>query len=223
MSTIFDCKGGGTNQLVTLDTETLSKWSDAVVLSIGVTGGDITIPTTFNELIESGSFIKLDAKDQSILGRKTSPDTVDWWRKQSQENKIASFYPCENDIKISQLKGILIKKFEELCGTGNRVYADRNLFDFSKLQHMFEETLKTEIPWDYHNLFDFATMFKSWGVGCYASIFPNDIPPRFGFIYHDPLHDAALDWLRTQHALVKIGVLDFGEEYKFNGLFYEKL
>jgi hypothetical protein len=223
MQNIFDCKGGGTNNLISLDTETLSKWSDAVVLSIGVTGGDITIPTTFEQLLERGSFIKLDSREQKRLGRITSADTVAWWKTQNKENIIKSFLPSDNDILITTLKELLAQKFVDLCGEGNRVYADRNLFDFSKLQHMFEETLKTEIPWDYHNLNDFSTMFKSWGVGRYATIFPNDIPPRFGFMYHDPLHDAALDWLRTQHALVKIGVLDFGDSYRFNGLFYEKI
>lgn len=222
MSGIFEVRGGvGTNQLISLDTETLGRWDDAIVLSIGATGGDVTKPVSFEELVDNGFFMKLDAKEQKRLGRATCQTTLDWWRKQSAEITKMSMLPSANDESVMDIRGKLLAFFEKYGDPKDLFMADRNLFDFRKLQHIIEINCNQVEPWDYHNLGDFSSMFKAWGAGRYGGINANDIAPRFGFQYHNPVHDAALDWLRTQHTLVRIGVIEMPDTHRFNGLYYE--
>lgn len=217
------------SNLVSLDSETLSKWDDAIVLSLGACVGNLLEPTSFDELIAHSLFLKFDITDQKKAGRLAMHDTKEWWRsdKSNEEARKVSLYPNpELDLTMERGIEILTDWINALPGDKSQyMFADRNLFDFRKLQHMIEVTLNKpgQEPWDYHNLMDFSTMFKSWGFDRYVGIYPSKIPPRFNFCYHNPVHDAALDWLRMQHAGVKLGLIEFEVETKFNGLYYEKI
>lgn len=213
--------------LCSLDSETLTRWDDAIILSVAAVTEDITVPWSFQELVDRAWFAKLDATEQSKAGRKADTHTKSWWGQQSEEAKRMSLYPSPDDLQMEQLYRSLDTHLEdkpkELGVERKEIeYADRNLFDFRKLQHMFEVTMGKEVLWNYHNLRDFTTMLESLGDKRYGRIYPNDIPPRFGFIYHDPRHDAALDWLRVQDIMVRLGFIELPKNYQFNGLFYEK-
>lgn len=222
MEGIFEIGGGrATNQLISLDTETLGRWDYSIVLSIGAVGGDVTKPVSFEELVRNGFFMKLDAKEQKRLGRKTCATTVEWWRNQKTHIQEMSLLPSGYDESVTVIRDKLLEFFKKFGEPSDLFMADRNLFDFRKLQHIIEEDCKQVEPWDYHNLGDFSSMFKAWGAGRYGGINANDIAPRHGFQYHNPVHDAALDWLRTQHTLVRIGVVTMPENTRFNGLYYE--
>lgn len=77
-------------------------------------------------------------------------------------------------------------------------FYDRNMFDMTKIQHIFEETLGEQVFWDYTAKFEFATALRFLGKDRYGGMRPEDFP---GAIYHQPLHDAAMDHCRILKAL----------------------
>lgn len=215
---------GDSKILISLDSETLSRWDDAVMLSFSMVGAPIDQAISFEQLCNEALFVKLDAKEQKdVYKHRTDKKTIDWWRNNpSVEAKNKSLKPTDVDCSV-KLIPLMMKEWMDKMGFDFKTaeYADRNLFDWNKLQYIFETDLQMDVPWNYHNQLDFSSVFKAWGMDRYAGIYPNDIPARFKFVYHNPVHDAALDWLRMQHAMVKLGIIEFPDNYIFNGLFYE--
>lgn len=192
------------------DCETLCKYSDAIVLSFGFTVADITKPLTFKELIEYHTFFfKFKTQEQLNAGRKSSSDTLSWWKsdKVSDEARKVSLMPYDTDRSMTEFADAL-KMWCHERGVNLRDIdvCDRNLFDFSKLAHMQDITLNDHknTPWHYHNVFDVTSVLKAYGAGRYGGIDVNDIE---GFCYHDPRHDSALDWLRLQKNAHEAGAI----------------
>ncbi len=196
--------------LVVGDCETLSRWSDSVILSAAFVGGDIRKKTSFKELCETALFMKFEATEQRALGRKAERITLDWWGspKVCEEARIQSLYADPaRDISIREFSERFTSwlRVERLIEPKTAYMMDRNLFDFSKLQHMVEVTLGGDQPWDYHNVMDVTSYLRAWGLGRYGTVDKNSIE---GFVYHDPIHDSALDWLRIQDGAVKLGIIE---------------
>jgi hypothetical protein len=148
--------------------------------------------------VQNGLYLKFDLKEQLDRGRKASTRVVKWWYEQSVEARKVlipnpadiSLYGVGDQIQeFFKSKGIDIKKVD---------WYDRNCFDLSKLQYLFEEDLNQDVIWNYHNTFDVATAFRFLGFDRYAGVRVSDFP---GAIYHNALHDAAVDHMRIFKAL----------------------
>lgn len=195
-----------------MDSETLGRYDDAIVLSVATTVADLRKRFSLLELVNNHTiFVKLDAKDQFERGRVKDPGTVAWWmdkKKVGDEARAVSLYPKPDDVKIDRLSELLVTGCHKL-GYDPRSFdwCDRNMFDLRKCQHIMEITCGQygSEPWHYHNTWDIVSWLKGVGVDRYAGIDARNYP---GMVYHDPRHDAALDWLRIQN----VYVTEFGLE-----------
>jgi len=85
-----------------IDVETMSKSSEAVILSLAVVQFDLDDKRSCDDLRKDAFFVKFDAKDQMVrLNRNASKSTIEWWKKQCDLVKNQSFIPDKNrDVKI---------------------------------------------------------------------------------------------------------------------------
>lgn len=186
--------------LLSVDMETLSKFDDAVILSIGLCCipyniEDYSFVNLFNNSVE----FKLDATDQvKRFNRRIDIDVLNWWKGQSLEaQKILK--PDINDIKLDDIPN-LIEEYLINCGVGWKGLDiwDRKKFDLWKLQHIYEVSLhRKEQPWGRKSDYDFATIMQWLGGDRYYHIAPSEVT---GMIYHSAKADAALD----AHRLLKL-------------------
>ncbi|CAL9959663.1 exonuclease [Vibrio phage D528] len=218
-----------------MDSETLDRWDDAVVLSVATTIADLRQPLTFTQLVnEHTHFMKFDAKEQRVAGRKFNPKIMDeFWKNDKKTCEIArrvSLYPDPTrEYKMGDFRDSFLRFCNERgVNAKDMAICDRNLFDLRKMQHIIEVTLGEygSEPWHYHNIFNITDVFLAHGFDRYMGINPYELQkdPMFEgmFIYHDPSNDAALDWLRFQKFLVEIGLLEVAGDPKayHNGLYY---
>ena len=76
------------------DIETLGVESNSVILSMACVHFDPANKTNHKQLRENAFFAKFDVNDQvHRLGRKIDRETVNWWKKQCKNARIASFEP----------------------------------------------------------------------------------------------------------------------------------
>ena len=182
-----------------IDLENLGVGADSIILSLGLTVGRYDTPRTFDSLLENGLFVKFQIKDQIERGRKKSDRVVKWWYDQSPEAKRAALHPSPQDRSIYDLEQILNDYFSSIGIDIKTVdLYDRNSFDLTKLQYLFEEELDKDVPWNYHQTFDIPTAFRFLGFDRYAGVRVDDFG---GAIYHHPLHDAAVDHMRIYKVL----------------------
>lgn len=185
-----------------VDLETLAVGSDAVILSLGLTCARYDDTTqTFNTLVDNGLYLKFDIKDQLKQGRRTSKRVINWWYDQHTAARQV-LNPSPDDVSLYDL-GKYLKEFYDKFGIDIKqsdMY-DRNCFDISKLQYLFEQELNQDVPWNYHNTFDIPTAFRFMGFDRYAGIRVSDIE---GATYHHALHDAAVDHVRMNTVLHQV-------------------
>lgn len=82
------------------DIETLGIESNSVILSFSCIYFDAEKNPTYDELLDSAYFVKLDVTDQMArLGRTSSKSTMEWWAKQSPLTREVSFTPSSTDVK----------------------------------------------------------------------------------------------------------------------------
>lgn len=194
--------------IAVLDTETLARYDDAIVLSLGLVVADIEKDYTFDELVNDHSlFMRFDAVDQAKRGRVREARTLDWWlnnsgvsdearRKSLTTPPTTPYTPLEDIAKV----------MSEFCrGRGIEprgiMWFDRNAFDFKKIQHIIEMTCgqQDQEPWHYHHTTEIVSFFRGLGLNDrYAGVKPSDYPQM---VYHDPVHDSVLDFLRLQKAM----------------------
>lgn len=186
-----------------IDLETLGKWDDAILLSVGVcilTDEQTKQPgIDYDKLLSQSIEFKLSVADQKALGRKHEQSVMDWWKEQGDSAKKV-LIPSSSDLPIAEV----FKSIEAfLVGFGMdwksvRLF-DRNGFDIKKLQHLWEESLKLgkDVPWDYQECWEIATILKflSPEANRYGHVKPWDFKHP-SFVYHSAKCDAALDALR---------------------------
>lgn len=194
--------------MAVLDTETLAKFDDAVILSLGM----VVVPydnfgTEFLDILKApGLELKFDVRDQiKTYGRKTEASTIAWWKKQDAEAKKV-LTPCDADVPLEYLPTALDAFIKSTGLDWKQIdLYDRNSFDIKKLQHIYEMNLGKKTPWDYQACWEIATTLKFLGFDRYGGVRPADVP---GMIYHNALHDAALDAYRILKALRAVGVIE---------------
>jgi hypothetical protein len=188
--------------IVVVDLETLAVGSDAVILSLGLTVSKYNhsaVKTTFDSLKNNGLYLKFNIKEQLTRGRKTSKRVIGWWYEQeSGAKKVLNPNPAV-DVSLYDLPRLLKEYFDSINLDIKKVdLYDRNCFDISKLQYLFEEELGLDVPWNYNNTFDIPTALRFLGMDRYAGVRVSDFP---GAMYHNALDDAAVDHMRMMKAL----------------------
>ena len=83
------------------DIETLGKKSDSVILSMAAIYFNPDDKPSPQQMRENAFFAKFDVRDQRYrLKRSMGQSTMDWWKKQRDNVKIASFIPNEIDCRF---------------------------------------------------------------------------------------------------------------------------
>ena len=93
--------------MFTLNIQTLSLQSDAVVLSLAITkfydnyNYDFTTDEPCKELVKNTRFIKFNVKEQvKKYHRSVSDDTITFWKNQPKDIMNFSFVPSSNDYLL---------------------------------------------------------------------------------------------------------------------------
>ncbi len=188
-----------------IDLETLGKWDSSIILSAGVTiltDEQLKQPISYSELVLSHTReFKFSIASQKALGRTFELSTLEWWKAQGEEAKKV-LAPSPNDLPIEEIF-TKIQAFLSERGLSwkhdIRTY-DRNSFDMTKLQHLWEQSLGRngrDLPWDYKECWEIATLLKFMSPenSRYGSIDPYKFEDP-AFVYHSSGCDAALDALR---------------------------
>jgi hypothetical protein len=185
-----------------IDHETLGKWDSSIILSTGVTilsDDMLKQPLTYAELVlKHTREFKFKISTQKSIGRTFEQNTLEGWKSQGDEARRA-LLPTPDDLDIEEvfpkIEGFLAER--GLSWKHDVRTFDRNSFDMSKLQHLWEASLGRDgkkLPWDYRENWEIATLLKfmSPQENRYGSIDPYKFEDP-AFIYHSAGCDAALD------------------------------
>ena len=85
------------------DVETLGKDSSSVILSMACLYFNPDEKKSYQELVDSAFFVKLDAEDQMRrLKRTCKKGTIEWWSKQCDNARNKSFRPSVIDVTAEE-------------------------------------------------------------------------------------------------------------------------
>ena len=137
---------------VMIDMETLDVLPTATVLTIGAVkfdpfGDDVNEPNC------DKFYVKVDVDSCDRLGCTVSPDTVEWWSKQSQEAQDEAFSP-DGRISIDEAMSQLYK----FCWGAKRVWSHGAGFDVVICEYLFRKIGKAT-PWSFWEVRDTRTLF----------------------------------------------------------------
>lgn len=194
--------------IAVVDLETLGRFSDAVVCTLGLTVipksdvktiAEMSVEEGFKYCLENTLSLKFDIRAQFLAGRKIEKKVrEEFWDKQPMEIRTAALKPSEDDHEVTTL----FKSVEEFLRSKNFhwrdvAFTDRQFFDMSKLEHIHQCTLGSTdyVPWDHREYVELSQLFRILADCRYGGIRPEDLNPEI-FKYHISSHDAALDMVR---------------------------
>lgn len=141
---------------VMLDLETLGKKPGCVVLSIGA----LAFEPLADELPKPGNgqfvfYQNLTIWDQLLLGLQVDPETLDWWKVQSEEAKTAL---VADQITLNGGLFRFVTWLGNLPGkTKGKVWAKSPEFDCSVLEEAARR-VGVNLPWDFRDKADVRTI-----------------------------------------------------------------
>lgn len=184
-----------------IDIETVGKYDSCVVTRIAITPFYFSEKNvTFEELCRRTLVIAFDQDEQVNAGRIKEATTVSWWESQSEELKIISYYPTDDDMTV-------LDAFEEIKRylkewrydyMGSHLWA-RSSFEIHKLQSLQEmaygvgHDMKVLNGW---NWLDFKTLNFVLTGGETMKYTPKNVDMD-NILIHDPKIDSCLDAIRA--------------------------
>jgi hypothetical protein len=177
------------------DVETLGKESTAVILSMALIHFDPDTNPSYQDLMNSAFFVKLDAEDQMTrLGRTMTKSTMEWWSKQCLNVKIASFKPSAQDVKIEQGLKSMRQYAESFSDYRNQTVWARGNLDQLVLDSM-EEKLELHPIFHYAKWRDVRTAvdFLTGSDNGYCTVDYPGFDPAIHVTKHNPIDDCAYD------------------------------
>jgi hypothetical protein len=186
------------------DIETLSKNSNAVILSIGCVHFNEKEKPSFEHMKDNAFFVKLNASDQfKRLKRSYQQSTIDWWKKQCENSRTKSYKPASGDVIIEdglEQFRTWTKQFNE---PKSWVWA-RGTLDQLILDSM-EDQLGIEPIFNYNRFRDVRTAvdFLYGTENGYCKV---DYPGFDSFLNitkHDPVDDCLLDAMMLLYGVKK--------------------
>jgi hypothetical protein len=174
------------------DIETLGIESTSVILSFACIYFDPETKPTYEELLESAFFVKLDSKDQiQRLKRTVTKSTLDWWTKQSPHTQLKSLNPAPEDVQ-AEVALVALREWAKQFPDSNKaiVWARGNLDQMAI--GSLENACKVDTVFHFGRWRDVRTAVDllTGSTNGYCSI------PGFDeskVIKHDPVHDCAYD------------------------------
>lgn len=184
-----------------VDLEAISHYSTGAILSIACVPFKLTDTNTMVELKDRGLNIKLSIKDQISKGFDSSPETLAWWKTQSEEAKKI-LIPSDDDLTIEQACDVLDEYFEKWVDKKKSFFYSRGIqYDFPFFQNLYRQAGR-EMPINSWNLIDTKTMIRTLTFDEYAR-YPISKDKLEGFVAHDALSDACKEVLVVQELVEK--------------------
>lgn len=176
------------------DVETLGIESTSVILSMACIYFDIEKKPSYEEMVKSAFFVKLNAKDQvERLNRSVTKSTLDWWIKQAPAVQMLSLNPSENDVlaedALDQLQAWVDKQPNNKTAT---VWARGNLDQM--VLGSLEDKLGRDPVFHFGRWRDVRTavdIFTGSTNGYCKVEYPGF--ESYQVVKHDPIHDCAYD------------------------------
>ena len=178
-----------------VDMEALSSYCDGVVLSLAIVPFKMKESNTLEQLLERSLYLKLDVASQRPT-RKLEPDTINWWKKQSDDAKKI-LLPSEEDVSMSEALDLIdayVPKWYKF--KGGIMWNRGTNYDWPLFQDMYRRENRT-CPVSSWLLHDTKTMFRTLTGSLYGTYDLDSGLPK-GFVAHDALHDACLEVLKVQ-------------------------
>lgn len=187
---------------IMVDMETLSPFCDGVILSIAIVPFNLMEVATLKELVERGLYLKLDVSSQIASGRHVDPETIKWWKNQSESAKKI-LRPSPEDLSLPEA----LDRIDEFLSGFNKkrgFFHSRGIqFDFPLIQNAYRQYNRIEtIPFSSWNLQDTKTFIRTLTCDPYARYeLEGGTPPEF--VAHNALYDAALEIMKQNELLQK--------------------
>jgi hypothetical protein len=141
----------------------------------------------------------LETKTQLSKGRRSDPDTIDWWEKQSEEAKKEAYSFPDKDRQDTESMLHQLLTFIKKGGKDVLIWGNGSDFDNALLSDLFR-SFGMKQPWAFWNNRCFRT-FKSEFKHLASE-------PNFEGIKHHALYDAKhqVKWLAKIKAALNPGV-----------------
>ena len=176
------------------DVETMDTESTAVILSLAIVQFEPSEKPTYQELLDKTLFIKLDAKEQiKVFKRSINKDTIEWWAKQHEYARSISVTPSANDV--SSLEAVeTLKRYINMYPNGStQAFWARGALDSMAIDSLCRN-LDIDPITSYYNWRDVRTAIDLL-YGTTNGYCDVDHPEfnRDLVIKHHPSHDVCLD------------------------------
>lgn len=176
------------------DVETLGKSTNSVVLSMAAIYFEPDEKPSPQDMVNNGFFVKFDVKDQmNRLHRKADKSTIDWWAKQAEIARDASFKPTSNDVTLDQgyelMRQWAESKNNPKCWVWARGTLDEMILD------SIEEQFGLEPIWHFSRWRDVRTAvdFMYNTTNGYCKVNYPGFNSELDILKHHPVDDCVLD------------------------------
>jgi hypothetical protein len=184
------------------DVETLGKRSNSVILSMAAIHFDPDTKPSPQELRDSAFFAKFSVLEQvKQYGREANKSTMDWWKKQCDNVRTASFVPSEVDCSFvdgyESMRKWAASKNDTKCWVWARGNLDQLVMDD------IEEQLELEPIWPYARWRDVRTAvdFLYNTTNGYVDVNYPGFNSRNDITKHNPIDDCVLDAMMLMYGV----------------------
>ena len=186
------------------DVETLGKKSDSVILSMAAIYFNPDDKPSPQQMRENAFFAKFDVRDQRYrLKRSMGQSTMDWWKKQCDNVKNASFIPNEIDCRFEDGYEAMREWADSKNDTKCWVWARGNL-DQLVLDDIEEQCGLTPI-WPFSRWRDVRTAidFLYNTTDGYVNVNYPGFDSKIDISKHNPIDDCLLDAMMMMYGVNK--------------------
>jgi hypothetical protein len=141
---------------VMVDLETLGTDTDCIVISIGAVRFRMGVRDDIKTITQPprSFYARLDDEEQRQRGRSETPDTLDWWDRQSDEARAVL------DVEGEPVASVL-SRFSEFCTGAKRVWGNGNMFDNAIMRDLYDDYGR-EYPVEFWKDLDVRTLTWLW-------------------------------------------------------------
>jgi hypothetical protein len=182
------------------DVETLGVESNAVVLSAALIQFDVEKRPTYQDLLDTACFVKINAKDQvKRLGRTVDLGTLEWWNNQHEYVKSVSFEENSIDILAEDAITRLHNYMNKFKNPSQQTMWARGSLDQMVIDSLAKKLDMHPIT-DYNMWRDVRTAVDIlYGTSNGYVEVEHPLFNRAAVIKHHPVHDCALDAMQLMY------------------------
>jgi hypothetical protein len=182
------------------DVETLGVESNTVILSCALIHFEPEKNPSYEDLLESAIFLKINAKDQiERLKRTVDIGTLEWWKNQHEYARSVSFDPKKDDMSPEDALTALHNYMNRIANSDKQTMWARGSLDQMAIDSLAKKLDMQPIT-GYNMWRDVRTAVDIL-YGTTNGYVEVDHPTfqRHNVIKHHPVHDCALDAMQLMY------------------------